>query len=45
MLSEEFLFLFLKPLFEFIFYFLFLVLELLLEVKEPFVDVFHLLEF
>ena len=45
MFREEFLFFFLKPLLELILDLLLFVLQFFLQIKEPFIDIFHLLEF
>ena len=45
MLGKEFLLFLLESFLEFIFNFLLFVLQLFLEIKEPLVDIFHLLEF
>ena len=44
-LRQEFLFLLFKSLFKFVFDFLFLIFKFLLQIKEAFVNIFHLLEF
>ena len=45
MLCQKLLFFLLKPFLELVFDFLLLVFQLLLQIKEAFVNVFHLLKF
>ena len=45
MFGQKFLLLLFEPFFKFILNFLFLILKLFLEIKEAFINIFHLLKF